>query len=193
MVKVLFAEKIGMSQSIDESGVVTPVTIMQVLASSVVREDSGVQLIGVGVASKKANNKAWRGQFKALSFCPSFIKGVQAPADDLHVGLPAFSVGDEVSVRSRSKGRGFTGTIARHGFKRGPMSHGSKSHRIPGSIGAGTTPGRVLKGTRMAGRSGGGFVTVKGLKVVATDVEKGLIVLSGSVPGKNGWVQVLGG
>jgi len=192
MVNVLFAEKIGMSQAVDENGVVTPVTLMQVMETSVVREDQGVQLMGVGVASKKAN-KPWRGQFKSLPACPAFIKGIKVVADELQVGLSAFSIGDVVSVRSRSKGRGFTGTIARHGFKRGPMSHGSKSHRIPGSIGAGTTPGRVLKGTRMAGRYGGTFVTVKGLKVVATDVEKGLIVLSGSVPGKNGWVQVVGG
>jgi large subunit ribosomal protein L3 len=96
-----------------------------------------------------------------------------------------------VDVTGVSKGHGFTGVIARHNFKRGPKTHGSDHHRAPGSIGAGTYPGRVWKGTRMAGHMGNEQVTVKKLKVVKVDPERNLILVKGAVPGaRNGLLLV---
>ena len=92
----------------------------------------------------------------------------------------------KVDISGKSMGRGFSGYQKRHGFSRGPMSHGSKNHRQPGSTGAGTTPGRIYPGKRMAGRYGGKNITTKGLLVVKVDDEKNLIVVKGSVPGKPG-------
>ena len=95
-----------------------------------------------------------------------------------------FKAGDKVKVVGITKGKGFTGVVKRHGFAGGPKTHGqSDRHRAPGSIGAGTTPGRVLKGLRMAGRSGGSRATVRNLTVLSVDEEKGLLYLSGPVPG----------
>lgn len=100
--------------------------------------------------------------------------------------LEVFKPGDAVFVSGRSIGKGFAGTVKRYHFNRGPMSHGSKSHRLRGSSGAGTSPGRVLPGTRMSGRMGGEKVTVKNLKVVQVVAEKNLLLLKGAVPGKKG-------
>ncbi|MBI5699842.1 50S ribosomal protein L3 [Candidatus Saganbacteria bacterium] len=97
--------------------------------------------------------------------------------------LAAFKPGDLVKVTGISIGKGTAGTIKRWHFHRGPMGHGSKFHRLPGSIGAGTTPGRVEKGTRMSGRLGNKKVSVKNLKVVRVDAEKGLLLIKGALPG----------
>jgi large subunit ribosomal protein L3 len=97
-----------------------------------------------------------------------------------------FEVGQKVDISGKSMGRGFAGYQKRHGFSRGPMSHGSKNHRAPGSTGAGTTPGRIYPGKRMAGRYGGKQITTKGLLVLKIDDQKNLIVVKGSVPGKPG-------
>jgi large subunit ribosomal protein L3 len=99
----------------------------------------------------------------------------------LDVGL--FEVGELVDVTGVSKGKGFTGTIARHNFKRGPKTHGSNNYRQPGSVGAGTTPGRVFKGTRMSGHMGDEQVTVKKLQVVKIDTDRNLLLVKGAVPG----------
>jgi large subunit ribosomal protein L3 len=114
-------------------------------------------------------------------------KGVITPVTVLQFGegedLASFKPGDLVKVTGISIGKGTAGTIKRWHFSRGPMSHGSKSHRLPGSIGAGTTPGRVEKGTRMSGRLGNKKISVKNLKVVRVDAEKGLLLIKGAVPG----------
>ncbi|MBI5078888.1 50S ribosomal protein L3 [Candidatus Saganbacteria bacterium] len=103
-----------------------------------------------------------------------------------------FKVGDVVKISGRSIGKGFQGTIKRFHDHRGPMSHGSKSHRIPGSIGSGTTPGRVWKGRNMPGRMGGGRVTVKNIVVTQVIAEKKLLLLHGPVPGKRGNQVLIG-
>jgi len=100
--------------------------------------------------------------------------------------LMIFKVGQKVDISGNSMGRGFSGYQKRHGFSRGPMSHGSKNHRAPGSTGAGTTPGRIYPGKRMAGRYGGKQITTKGLLVLKIDDQKNLLVVKGSVPGKPG-------
>ena len=97
-----------------------------------------------------------------------------------------FQQGQKVDVSGDTMGRGFAGYQKRHGFSRGPMSHGSKNHRLPGSTGAGTTPGRVYPGKRMAGRMGGKKVTTRGLEILKIDIDQNLLVVKGSVPGKPG-------
>jgi large subunit ribosomal protein L3 len=100
--------------------------------------------------------------------------------------VTAFEAGQKVDVSGDTMGRGFAGYQKRHGFSRGPMTHGSKNHREPGSTGAGTTPGRIYPGKRMAGRYGGKQITTRGLIVLKVDVERNLLVVKGSVPGKPG-------
>jgi large subunit ribosomal protein L3 len=97
-----------------------------------------------------------------------------------------FEVGQVVDVSGNTIGRGFSGYQKRHNFRRGPMSHGSKNHRSPGSIGAGTTPGRVYPGKRMAGRYGGSKITVRKLEVIRIDEERNLLLVKGAIPGKPG-------
>jgi large subunit ribosomal protein L3 len=110
--------------------------------------------------------------------------------DDLELGaaitVSAFEVGQKVDVSGDTMGRGFSGYQKRHGFSRGPMSHGSKNHREPGSTGAGTTPGRIYPGKRMAGRYGGKQATTRGLTIIQVDADRNLLVVKGSVPGKPG-------
>jgi large subunit ribosomal protein L3 len=102
------------------------------------------------------------------------------------VTVAAFEAGQKVDVSGDTMGRGFAGYQKRHGFSRGPMTHGSKNHREPGSTGAGTTPGRVYPGKRMAGRYGGKQTTTRGLVILKVDTERNLLVVKGSVPGKPG-------
>jgi large subunit ribosomal protein L3 len=105
-------------------------------------------------------------------------------ADKITVNL--FKIGQMVSISGNSIGKGFAGTIKRHNFTRGPMTHGSKNHREPGSIGQGTTPGRVFPGKKMAGRLGGKQTVIKNLKIVYINEENNLLVVKGAVPGKTG-------
>jgi large subunit ribosomal protein L3 len=107
------------------------------------------------------------------------------------IDLSVFNDTLKVDVTGKSIGKGFQGTVKRHNFSRGPMSHGSKNHREPGSIGAGTTPGRVIKGKKMAGNMGNENVTVTKLKVVKIDLEKNLLLVRGSVPGPEGKLVVI--
>jgi large subunit ribosomal protein L3 len=102
------------------------------------------------------------------------------------ITVDSFEVGQSVSVSGRSIGKGFQGTVKRHHFTRGPMTHGSKNHREPGSIGQGSTPAKVHKGKKMAGRMGGGQSTIKNLKVIHINNANNLIVVQGAVPGKTG-------
>ena len=115
-----------------------------------------------------------------------------ANVDGFEVGgelkVDQFAPGDIINVQGRPIGKGFMGTIKRHNFARGLMSHGSKSHRLPGSIGAGTTPSRVYKGQKMAGRKPNRQTTVKHLSVVSVDAERNLILVKGATPGSNGAV-----
>jgi len=102
------------------------------------------------------------------------------------IGLDQFSVGQKVQVKGQAIGKGFSGNQKRHNFSRGPMTHGSKNHRLPGSIGAGSTPGRVYPGKKMAGRLGGGMVKLKNVEILAVNSFNTIIILKGSVPGKQG-------
>jgi len=196
MEQVIIAKKIEMSARYDGWGRRVPVTLVEagpclVVGAKTLEKDkySAVQ-IGFGKRKEKHVKNPQKGQFKNLSYIPKTVKEFRVENDfeigqEVKVGI--FEPGDLVKVTSISKGKGFAGVMKRWGFHGGPKTHGqSDRHRAPGSIGSTTTPGRVLRGKKMAGHMGNAQVTIKGLKVFEVDEEKNLLVLSGSVPGARG-------
>ncbi len=196
--KFIIGTKLNMTQRFDEKGIVTPVTAISVDANVVTAlktvEKDGYTAVQVGFGTQK-ESRVNQAQLKAND--GKAFKGMQEfrtdGATDVAVGdavaLSAFAAGDDVVVTGTSKSKGFQGVVKRHGFHGGPRSHGQKhSEREPGSIGGGPgrAGGRVVKGMRMAGRTGGDTVTVKGLKVVAVDEASNMIFISGAVPGRRG-------
>lgn len=195
----ILGTKLGMTQIFDqETGNAIPVTVVQAGPCTITqiktKETDGYNSIQLGFkeVKEKALNKPELGHLKKSGASPlrhlkeyktgdvsSFEIGQSITAD-------LFSSGQVVDVTGTSMGRGFAGYQKRHNFKRGSMSHGSKNHRLPGSTGAGTTPGRVYPGKRMAGRYGGTQVTTRKLRVVQVDLERNLILIKGAVPGKPG-------
>ncbi|MEE8638355.1 MAG: 50S ribosomal protein L3 [Candidatus Margulisiibacteriota bacterium] len=193
MVNGLLGEKIGMTQVFGESGNVVPVTVIEagpcVVTQLKTEEKDGYCAIQVGFGKRKKMNKPSQGHLKELNAKYLQEFRVDKPEEykiGQEIKVEIFKPGELVWVSGISIGKGFAGTVKRHHFARGPMTHGSKSHRIPGSIGGGTTPGRVYKGRKMPGRMGAGRVTVKNLKVARVDTEKNLLLLEGGVPGKRG-------
>ena len=194
----ILGKKLGMSQLFDEKGNAVPVTLIQAgpckitqLKTPSMDGYSAVQ-IGYGLSREKLLNKPHRGHLaKSRDNLLKHLKEYRVNETSMYelgssITVNNFEVGQKVDISGKSMGRGFSGYQKRHGFSRGPMSHGSKNHRQPGSTGAGTTPGRIYPGKRMAGRYGGKNITTKGLLVVKVDDEKNLIVVKGSVPGKPG-------
>ena len=194
----ILGKKLGMSQLFDENGNAVPVTLIQAgpcrvtqLKTPSMDGYSAVQ-IGYGFSREKLLNKPQRGHLaKSGDNLLKHLKEYRVDETSNYelgssITVKNFEVGQKVDISGKSMGRGFSGYQKRHGFSRGPMSHGSKNHRQPGSTGAGTTPGRIYPGKRMAGRYGGKNITTKGLLVVKVDDEKNLIVVKGSVPGKPG-------
>ena len=194
----ILGKKLGMSQLFDEEGNAVPVTLIQAgpckvtqLKTQEMDGYSAVQ-IGYGLSREKLLNKPHRGHLaKSGDNLLKYLKEYRVDETSNYelgssITVKNFEVGQKVDISGKSMGRGFSGYQKRHGFSRGPMSHGSKNHRQPGSTGAGTTPGRIYPGKRMAGRYGGKNITTKGLLVVKVDNEKNLIVVKGSVPGKPG-------
>ncbi len=184
-----------MTRIFGDDGSVVPVSVIEAAPNTVTRlrtpEQDGYAALQLGAGTAKRLTKPVAGQFKQLEReqqRPRTVREVRVDAlEGYEVGQPLdvtlFAVGDEVDVTGVSKGKGFTGVIARHNFRRGPKTHGSDHHRAPGSVGAGTTPGRVFKNTRMAGHMGNEQVTVKKLTVVRVDPERNLILVRGAVPG----------
>ena len=194
----ILGKKLGMSQLFDENGNAVPVTLIQAGPCKVTQLKtpsmdgySAVQ-IGYGLSREKLLNKPHKGHLaKSGDTLLKHLKEYRVDEISNYelgssITVKNFEVGQKVDISGKSMGRGFSGYQKRHGFSRGPMSHGSKNHRQPGSTGAGTTPGRIYPGKRMAGRYGGKNITTKGLLVVKVDDEKNLIVVKGSVPGKPG-------
>ena len=195
----IIGTKVGMTQIFDrETGVAIPVTVVQagpcIVTQIKTKETDGYNSvqIGYGEVKEKAITKPELGHLSKSGASPlrhlkeyrledlsSFELGQSIQAD-------LFSAGEIVDVTGTSMGRGFAGYQKRHNFKRGSMTHGSKNHRLPGSTGAGTTPGRVYPGKKMAGRYGGNRVTTRKLKVVGVDAEQNLLLIKGAVPGKPG-------
>ena len=194
----LLGNKIGMTQIFDESGNIIPVTILKVgpcIITQVKRKlkdgyDS-IQ-IGYGNISSKALNQPELGHLQKSKIQPlKYLKEFHISSeDDFQLGqvlkIDSFSPGQFVNIKGKSIGKGFSGLQKRHNFARGPMSHGSKNHRAPGSIGMGTTPGRVLPGKKMAGQLGNKITTIKKLKVIQVNLEENILLIKGSVPGKPG-------
>lgn len=199
MKKLLYSRKIGMTELMLDDGNVEPVTLLSVLNSEVILTKNvskdGYSSVLIGADEVEKLSKPLEGFFKKHnSKCYKILKEIRQLEDvdsSIKIGIDDLVDVKTVNVKSKTIGRGFTGTIKRHNFSRGPMSHGSKSHRIPGSIGGGTSPGRVMKGKKMAGHFGNVFVTVKNLQILKLDAEKNLIFVKGSVPGKkNNLVEV---
>ena len=194
----VIGKKLGMTQIFDEQGLVVPVTVIKVDPIVVTQvktvETDGYNAIQVGTVSAKEKHltKAQIGHFKKNNLenyrhLQEFR--VDNPADytvGQQVELSVLDGVQKVDVVGHSIGKGFQGTVKRWNFGRGPMGHGSKNHREPGSIGAGTTPSRVIKGKRMAGNMGNERVTITKLKLVKVDTENNLVLIKGSVPGCEG-------
>jgi large subunit ribosomal protein L3 len=200
--KGIVGRKLGMTRVFDEeTGVVTPVTVIEAGPCPVVQvktvESDGyeaVQMAFEPVAERKLS-KAEVGHLKKGESGPHRHLVEFRGGSELTVGesvtVEAFAPGDTIKVSGVSIGKGFAGTIKRHRFHRGPASHGSHNVRKPGSIGASATPSRVFKGVKMAGRLGGKRATQVGLVVHATDPERNLLLVKGAIPGpKNGLVEV---
>jgi len=201
--KAILARKIGMTQIFADNGELVPVTVLEAGPCVVVQkktvENDGYTAVKVGFKDARVNqrgnvylNKPDKGQFdKAnvaykkylrefrLEDCDQFEVGAEIKAD-------IFEVGEKVDVTGTSKGKGYAGAIKRHGFGRGPETHGSKHHRALGSLGPGTTPARVRKGKPMAGHMGHERVTAQNLQIMRVDAERNLILVKGAVPGPKG-------
>jgi large subunit ribosomal protein L3 len=203
-VKGLLGTKLGMTQLWDEDNRVVPVTVIAAGTNVVTQvrlpETDGYHAIQVGyreIDGRKVN-KPSAGHFAKAGTTPRrhLVEIRTTAATEYSVGqelgADTFAAGDEIDVTGTSKGKGFAGTMKRHGFSGVGASHGAhRNHRKPGSIGACATPGRVFKGVRMAGRMGNDTVTTQNVTVHAVDVEKGLILLKGAVPGPKGGLVVL--
>nr|WP_277881822.1 50S ribosomal protein L3 [Coleofasciculus sp. FACHB-T130] len=194
----ILGTKLGMTQIFDETGKAIPVTVIQAGPCTVTqiktKATDGYTAVQLGYkeVKPKSLNKPELGHL-AKSSAPPLKKLREYRFENVgefelgqELKPDIFTAGQIVDVIGTSIGKGFAGYQKRHNFKRGPMSHGSKNHRLPGSIGPGTTPGRVYPGKRMAGRLGGTRVTIRKLTVVRVDAERNLLLIKGAVPGKPG-------
>jgi large subunit ribosomal protein L3 len=191
----LIGRKVGMTQVFEDDGTMVAVSVLAIQPNTVTRlrtpERDGYSAVQVGSEVVAKLSKPEAGQLKDL---PKVRKVREFRVDELgdyEVGQTLkledlFTAGDHVDVTGVSKGKGFAGHIKRHNFKRGPKTHGSDHHREPGSIGPGTTPGRVYKGLRMAGHMGDDTITVKKVRVVRTDPDRNLLLVKGTLPGARG-------
>jgi large subunit ribosomal protein L3 len=200
MAEGILGKKLGMTQVFTEEGraeAVTaveagPCTVLQIKTS----EKEGYDAVQYGFGEAKNINAPRKGQMKELGNFRYLRELRVEDTSEINVGdkvdVSLFEEGDLVDITGISKSKGFAGVVKRHGFAGGPKTHGqSDRHRAPGSIGASASPGRVWKGTRMAGHMGGDKVTVRGLKVVKADPERNLLLIKGAVPGnKNGLLMI---
>ncbi len=202
MPKGILGRKVGMTQIFGERGEVTPVTVIQagpcVVVDRRTKDKDGYSAIqlGFGEMPERRVTRPVRGQFARAKVQPVRILREIRVDDPMAyevgqtIGAGIFQPGETVSVTGTSKGKGFAGGVRRHGFKRGPMAHGSKYHRAPGSL-ASRDAARVFKGRRMPGHMGTVRVTVSGLRVMKVDPEKNLLIVKGAVPGPRGGVVAI--
>ena len=194
----LLGNKIGMTQIFDESGNIIPVTILKVgpciitqIKTEMKDGYNGIQ-VGYSNTSNKSLTQPELGHLQKSNIQPlKYLKEFRVDTvDEFEVGqvlnVDLLSVNQLVNIKGKTVGKGFSGLQKRHNFTRGPMTHGSKNHRAPGSIGMGTTPGRVLPGKKMAGQLGNKLTTIKKLKVIQLSSEENILIIKGSVPGKPG-------
>ncbi len=195
----ILGTKLGMTQIFNqETGTAIPVTVVQAGPCTITQiktqETDGYSSVQIGYqeVKEKALSKPELGHLKKAS--ASALRHLKEyRTDDVSsfelgqaLGANLFNAGEIVDISGKTIGRGFAGYQKRHNFRRGQMAHGSKNHRAPGSTGAGTTPGRVYPGKKMAGRYGGKQVTIRKLEVVQVDTERNLLLIKGAVPGKPG-------
>jgi len=200
VIQGILGRKLGMTRTFDETGAVAATTLVQAGPCWVTQlrtpDKDGYQAVQLGFGETKKLNKPEKGHLKNT---PPLQVLREIPADSLEglevgqkVELGFLKPGDRVDVVGTSKGRGFAGVVKRHGFRGGPKTHGQSDRwRHPGSIGSGTTPGRVLKGIKMAGHMGNERVTVQNLEVLQVDAERNLVALRGAVPGPRGGLLVI--
>jgi len=206
LAKGILGKKIGMTQVFSSEGHLIPVTVVEAGPCMVVQkkteEKEGYSAIQLGFEEKKVKlvNKPLKGHFAKAGVKPlRFVREIRISPEECQqyevgqtVTVELFKEGEIVNVTGTAKGKGFTGTIKRYNGHRGPMRHGSKYHRGPGSLGP-TDPARVFKGHPLPGREGGHQVTVRGLTVVKVDPENNLLLIKGAVPGRNGAYVVVKG
>ena len=201
--KAILGKKIGMTQVFTEEGEVVPVTVLEsddmVVVQKKTIEKDGYNAIQVGFGNIKIKNvvKPMKGHFDKSKVEPKrflrefLVENIDDYEVGQKIGVDIFQAGEKVDVSGISKGKGFQGSIKRHGHSRGGMSHGSKFHRLRGSLGASAGVGRVVKGTKAHGHMGNEKVTVLNLEVVRVDADKNIILLKGAVPGpKKGLVKI---
>jgi large subunit ribosomal protein L3 len=200
MATAVFGRKKQMTQAFQDDGTLVGVTVIEVEPNLITAvrtaEEDGYEAVQVGFGAARSSrvNKAHGGTFAKLDAPPRKhlreLRGVKGEVGE-SIGADVFEVGDRVHVSATSKGKGFQGTIKRHGFARGPMSHGSHNIRQPGSVGASADPARIFKGQKMPGQMGNQTATVRNLEVVAVDAENNELWVRGGVPGgKNAVVKV---
>jgi large subunit ribosomal protein L3 len=192
----IFAKKVGMTQIFDDTGNLLPVTILKMDSCKITqiktKDTDGYNAVQVGYnpQAQKKLNKATLGHLQKSSTegFKSFGEFHVEKPENYKLGesvqLDTFTKGQKVRLTGKSIGKGFTGNQKRHNFSRGPMTHGSKNHRLPGSIGAGSTPGRVYPGKKMAGHLGNSKVTLKNTEILYVNSTESILVVKGSVPGK---------
>ena len=200
--KGILGRKIGMTQVFAENGILIPVTVVEVLPNVVLQkktvEVDGYEAIQLGVEDKreKRSNKPEKGHASKANTAPKrFVKeirGVEIGGYEVgqEVKVDLFAEGEMVDVSGISKGKGFQGVIKRHGQSRGPMAHGSRYHRRPGSMGP-VAPNRVFKGKNLPGQTGGERITVQNLQIVKVDTERNLLLVKGNIPGaKKSFIEI---
>lgn len=198
MIPGILGTKLGMTQIFDESGLAIPVTVIKagpcVLTQIKTNETDSYQAVQIGFSEVRESslNKALLGhlnksQLPALKYLKEYrVQSTDGLEIAQKITVDSFEVGKTVSISGKTIGKGFAGTVRRHKFTRGPMTHGSKNHRAPGSIGQGSTPAKVHKGKKMAGRLGGKQSTIKNLEIVHVNADNNILVVKGAVPGKKG-------
>ena len=198
--KGILGTKLGMTQIFDDEGRVIPVTVLRAGPCPVTqvrtKERDGYSAVQLGFGEVKRVNKPLAGHFRAAGVEPTRhlvefeLEGEHSPGDVVTVDI--FTQGQLVDVTAKSKGKGFAGGMKRHGFAGLGAGHGvHKVHRAPGSIGGASTPGRVFKGMKMAGRMGNERVTVQSLELVGVDADRRLLLIKGAVPGPNGSLVIV--
>lgn len=193
MTKGILGKKVGMTQIFTESGEFIPVTVIEATPNVVLQvktvETDGYEAVQIGFDDKRdvLSNKPAKGHVAKANTAPKrFIrefKNIEGLEVGQEITVETFEAGDVVDVTGTSKGKGFQGVIKRHGQSRGPMAHGSRYHRRPGSMGGASFPSRVFKGKNLPGQTGGDRITIQNLEVVKVDLENNVILIKGNVPG----------
>jgi large subunit ribosomal protein L3 len=197
MPKAILGKKVGMTQVFTDEGIAVPVTVIEAGPCTVAQKKTnakdGYNAIQIGFGEKRENlfNKPMKGHYEKAGIKPKrYLREIRVDDIDAYevgqeIKADIFAPGEKVDVVGTTKGRGFAGGIKRHGFHRGPMAHGSKYHRRPGSLAA-KGPARVFKGRKLPGHYGAERVTIQNLEVVRADAGQNLLAVKGAIPGPRG-------